>query len=273
MNNNINPNQVQDVNMQNMNGQPVELTTTPSNMVNMDQMMGYSNNTATQAVGFDEKSYKMKKAAIYIFIIGALLIVMGVVYNILGIGSGKESTPQSSNQTTTEEVANEAGEEAGGNTEITTDSSGNEIENRMASSNTPSLVCKLNNKSTSNGINQVLTYEFYDNSGKLASYTKTYEVIPITGHSDGIVSVNKEIAKYDTLKSKLSNLSGYLMSVASINNGITETLTVKVNVNFKSFKNNLSGELKKNKITNVEYNSNSDIKTIKKELTKSGYSC
>ena len=63
------------------------------------------------------------------------------------------------------------------------------------------------------------------------------------------------------------------MSVSSVNDGITETLTVKVNVDLNSFKNNLPSELKKNKVTNVEYKSSSNISTIKKELIVSGYSC
>ena len=63
------------------------------------------------------------------------------------------------------------------------------------------------------------------------------------------------------------------MSVSSVNDGITETLTVKVNVDLNSFKNNLSGELKKNKVTNVEYKSGSNTSTIKKDLIVSGYSC
>lgn len=283
MNNGINQNPMQDVNMQpmNMNGQPVELTPpADNNMVNMEQVMGMSG-TSTENIAFDEKAYKMKKAAIYLFIIGALLIVMGIVYNVLGIGTGEE-TPAANNQTTTEEVAPEQGTDA--TTTDTTDTTAtdatnaantaeNGVENRVATNTKVSLTCKLNNKSKTNGINQVLTYNFYENNGKLTGYDKKYDVIPITGHSNGIISVNKEIAKYDGLKAKMDNISGYIMSVASINNGVTETLTVRVNVNLDLFKNDLPNELKKNKVTNVEYNSNSNIKTIKKELTKSGYSC
>ena len=105
MNNDINQNQMQDANMQPM-GQPVELSPTPDNMVNMEQVMGASG-MGTQDVSVDEKGYKLKKAAIYLFIIGALLVVMGVVYNALGIGTGEE-TPQNTNNTpNTEEVAPE----------------------------------------------------------------------------------------------------------------------------------------------------------------------
>ena len=273
MNNGMNPNPVQDVNMQ-QGGQPVELSPTPDNMVNMEQVMG-ANSSALADVADPAGDQKLKKAAIYIGVIGLLLVVMGVVYSVLGIGAGEETT-QSTNKTPTEEVVNDTNTRnttdatnAANNTENTAN---NGVENRVAY-NSPRLTCKLSSKSDANGVSQILTYAFYDNNGKLTSYDKTYEVIPVTGHSNGIISVNKEVSKYDSLKSKIDSIAGYVMSVSSINNGKTETLTVKVSVDFNTYKNDLPKELKKNKITNVEYNSNSNINTIKKELTKSGYSC
>lgn len=274
MNNNVDPNQMQDMNV---GGQPVELGT-PDNMVNMDQVMG-ANSAPIQDIQDPSGNQKLKKAAIYLFVIGALLVVMGIVYSVLGIGSGEETTETTNNNATTEEVTDApqdntatTDEAVKSNTNVTEEGT-DAVEQRMDSKKKANLICKLNNSSKSNGIDQTLTYEFYNTNGKLTSYTKTYEVVPINGHSDGIITVNKEIAKYDTLKSKIGNLSGYVMSVSSVNDGITETLTVKVNVDLNSFKNNLSGELKKNKVTNVEYKSGSNTSTIKKDLIVSGYSC
>lgn len=275
MNNNVDPNQMQDMNV---GGQPVELGT-PDNMVNMDQVMG-ANSAPIQDIQDPSGNQKLKKAAIYLFVIGALLVVMGIVYSVLGIGSGEETTETTNNNTATTEEVTDApqdnttttDEAVKSNTEVTDEGTG-AVEQRMDSKKKANLICKLNNSSKSNGIDQTLTYEFYNTNGKLASYSKTYEVVPINGHSDGIISVNKEIAKYDSLKTKIDNLNGYVMSVSSVNDGITETLTVKVNVDLNSFKNNLLSELKKNKVTNVEYKSSSNISTIKKELIVSGYSC
>ena len=278
MNNGVNPNQMQDLNVQ-QTGQPVELTPPTDNMVNMDQVMG-ANNAALNDVADPAGNQKLKKAAIYLGVIGLLLVVMGVVYSVLGIGD--DETTQTSNKPTTEEVSTDqsnTGTDSGnqngtnnGTENANGTESGSNVENRVAY-NTPRLTCKLSSKSATNGVSQVLTYAFYDNNGKLTSYDKTYEVVPVTGHSNGIVSVNKEVDKYDNLKAKITDVNGYVMSVSSINNGKTETLTVKISVDFNNFKNDLPKELKDNKITNIEYNSKSDIKTIKKELTKSGYSC
>lgn len=212
---------------------------------NQAQVLNYEdvNNVAQK----EKKSTSVKKIALFIAIIGVILLGGGVMYTLNPIEE-ESSSPTPSETKAVEETE------------------------------TPAVIttCTLEDKAGTDGATRSTIYNLsYDANNTLASYTKDYTVTPVENNTAGQTKVTEEQTTLTTLATTLTTapISGYSLTVTPPADP-TAALTVKLVVDFSLLDATTIPEtINANAVTKVDLTKGQTPDAIQTALTGFGYTC
>ena len=243
-----------DPNMMNQNNQ--------SGGMQQPQMMNQQDQNQNQVLNYDDvnnvaqkekKSTSVKKIAIFIAIIGVILLGGGVMYTLNPIDEETPAPTPSDTKAIEETTTPEETE-------------------------TPSVIttCTLEDKAGTDGVTRSTVYTLsYDSNNTLASYTKDYTVTPVENNTAGQTKLTEEQTTLNTIATTLTTapINGYSLIVTPPADATT-ALTVKLVVDFSILDATTIPEtINANAVTKVDLAKGQTPDVINQTLTGFGYTC
>ena len=218
---------------------------------NQAQVLNYEdvNNVAQK----ERKNTSVKKIALFIAIIGVILLGGGVMYTLNPIEEESSSPAPSETKAVEETTA-------------------------PAETETPSVIttCTLDDSAGTDGVTRKTVYTLsYDSNNTLASYTKDYTVTPVENNTAGQTKVTEEQTNLNTIATTLTTapINGYSLTVTPPADP-TSALTVKLVVDFSILDaTTIPQTISANAVTKVDLTKGQTPDAIQSTLTGFGYTC